>query len=470
MEIVKKNLIAFICGAIALLAIIAWFWPVGSMYSSFQEKLDERKTLHDSIKSLLDPAVHRPPLQPGPTSCPGRERGSPTRRRSRRRRRRPPSSSRRPTRRWRRRCTINRQGHDLLEPGSLPQPSRNMGYHFRYPVQRGDGPRRQARARPRPARPWPLNLPDEVLNSTTLATPEDIKTALDKKWKDEYEQKIYNANGQDVNRKEIEAAVRRRTPRPSPATSTPPGPKNFKIYMDPDALVRRRPGPVGHAVGQRHLVRADDAVGRAGRLPGDPRHEQALDHGVAESPVKNLTEVSLAPDIRMYVTAQDITPPATAGPAAGRPVAALLRQEPDRPGVQLALRRGAFPRGRRARRPPGSPVPGAAPLRPVHHRAEHADADRGHAGGRGPGLHLRDAPCVQVSLDCESLFMRDWTAPRWSPRTNPTPGMGPMPKDVQDRLGIPAPAPACRDRTAPAGPGPSRWGSEGGDDVRTGTR
>ena len=47
------------------------------------------------------------------------------------------------------------------------------------------------------------------------------------------------------------------------------------------------------------------------------------------------------------------------------------------------------------------------------------------------------ARCVQVSLDCEELFMRDWTV-RQSDPNHPAP----MPLDVQKVLGIPPQAPA----------------------------
>jgi len=40
MEIVKKNILSVICGVIALIALIALFWPIGGMYSDDQVKLD----------------------------------------------------------------------------------------------------------------------------------------------------------------------------------------------------------------------------------------------------------------------------------------------------------------------------------------------------------------------------------------------------------------------------------------------
>jgi hypothetical protein len=50
------------------------------------------------------------------------------------------------------------------------------------------------------------------------------------------------------------------------------------------------------------------------------------------------------------------------------------------------------------------------------------------------------ARCVQVSLDCEELFMRDWTVRQLVADPNHP---APMPLDVQKVLGIPPQAPAA---------------------------
>ena len=36
MELVKKNVVNIVCGLIAVLAMIAWLWPISGMYDSFK--------------------------------------------------------------------------------------------------------------------------------------------------------------------------------------------------------------------------------------------------------------------------------------------------------------------------------------------------------------------------------------------------------------------------------------------------
>ncbi len=58
------------------------------------------------------------------------------------------------------------------------------------------------------------------------------------------------------------------------------------------------------------------------------------------------------------------------------------------------------------------------------------------------GYFYGDRPCVRVTLDCEAIFLRDWTV-RTLPTataTGGTPKAPPMPVEVQKALGI-TPAP-----------------------------
>ncbi len=53
MDIVKKNLLSIIFGVIALAALVAWVWPLGSIKREAQSKLDERVSLYRSMQSML---------------------------------------------------------------------------------------------------------------------------------------------------------------------------------------------------------------------------------------------------------------------------------------------------------------------------------------------------------------------------------------------------------------------------------
>lgn len=54
MEIIKKNLLSVICGVVALLAVVLYFWPLRGIIAETQKKLDERITIQSSMQTLLD--------------------------------------------------------------------------------------------------------------------------------------------------------------------------------------------------------------------------------------------------------------------------------------------------------------------------------------------------------------------------------------------------------------------------------
>lgn len=62
MEIVKKNLISIICGVVALAAIVAVFvYPLGGFYTALKAKADQRATVQNKIDAL----IHKNRVFPG---------------------------------------------------------------------------------------------------------------------------------------------------------------------------------------------------------------------------------------------------------------------------------------------------------------------------------------------------------------------------------------------------------------------
>lgn len=53
MEIVKKNILSIICGVVALLAIVFWFWPLKGIESEARAQLEKRAALYKQMDSLL---------------------------------------------------------------------------------------------------------------------------------------------------------------------------------------------------------------------------------------------------------------------------------------------------------------------------------------------------------------------------------------------------------------------------------
>src|SRR3954454_10332265 len=60
MDLLKKNLVSVICGAVAILAVVAVFWPIKGYYAELQTKLDDRAKVYSSMKALLTKERHLP--------------------------------------------------------------------------------------------------------------------------------------------------------------------------------------------------------------------------------------------------------------------------------------------------------------------------------------------------------------------------------------------------------------------------
>ena len=54
MDIVKKNLLSIICGVVAVIALVLWFWPLGSIQAEAQTKLEQRTKLYGQMQSALN--------------------------------------------------------------------------------------------------------------------------------------------------------------------------------------------------------------------------------------------------------------------------------------------------------------------------------------------------------------------------------------------------------------------------------
>ena len=56
MEILKKHTLSLVCGVIAILAVVAWFWPIGGMYDDENVVLQTRhKAYEDLVRVVKSP-------------------------------------------------------------------------------------------------------------------------------------------------------------------------------------------------------------------------------------------------------------------------------------------------------------------------------------------------------------------------------------------------------------------------------
>src|SRR3954451_8365532 len=65
MELVKKNMLSIICGAVVIVAIVVWLVPVRGMLASQQAELESHKQQYDELEKLArkphnEPSVDLP--------------------------------------------------------------------------------------------------------------------------------------------------------------------------------------------------------------------------------------------------------------------------------------------------------------------------------------------------------------------------------------------------------------------------
>src|SRR5690348_7499465 len=62
MDIVKKNIVSILCGVVAILALVAIFWPVGGMTKELQDKVEKSKSDYYAKLTSLRSAKRRLPV------------------------------------------------------------------------------------------------------------------------------------------------------------------------------------------------------------------------------------------------------------------------------------------------------------------------------------------------------------------------------------------------------------------------
>src|SRR5688500_4084548 len=68
MNIIKKNIISVICAVIAILAIVASFFPLGGYVENLQSNLDKSKSNYDTLEGLRTKTRQLPSLSPDATT------------------------------------------------------------------------------------------------------------------------------------------------------------------------------------------------------------------------------------------------------------------------------------------------------------------------------------------------------------------------------------------------------------------
>jgi hypothetical protein len=229
-DILKKNAISIACGVVALIAVVLIFFPADQWITDLQSKLDERKSVNNTLATLANKSRSLPILDPNATAAtPMRQFPSET----------IIAQGLEATKAVKLQSQklfqvavdLNQRGHALLVNNSLPKSGEVPKLQFRgaYAAAFKFGPDRQTPQLP------DYNIPVSILKATQPPTAEEIAAAQEGLWNDKYVQRIVLVGGQPANAPQVSAdyvAEASKLPevlRQSRATES-------KIYMMPGAL------------------------------------------------------------------------------------------------------------------------------------------------------------------------------------------------------------------------------------------
>jgi hypothetical protein len=215
MDIVKKNLLSIICGVIALVAIIAAFWPLGSYIAELRQSVAQREATYSLLNSLrtrsrnwpvinLD-ASQQVALEQFPSQAVIAKGGEMV-------------------------TNVKKESETILEaarklnerkllvPGSLPSPTETERFQFRQAYETAVE-----------------NLVRDKLNPGTPPTPEEIAAEIQSVWDREFKKQIRIVNNVAINQAQVEENFNERKlliPNEMRAKVA----QTKSIYVNPDAL------------------------------------------------------------------------------------------------------------------------------------------------------------------------------------------------------------------------------------------
>jgi len=380
-----------------------------------------------------------------------------------------------------------RGGRTLVVMNVLPKTSRQEGqvplYRFRseYAQVLTSGGK--------PANPNVLNLPDAVLHSVEPPTDDEIKLEKNKLWDSQYKTQIIIVNGQASNRREVVLDYLKATENFDEDYRKKKA-RNYQVYLERSALAMlqsvadpKLPAPSMEDIwyAQMSLWVQQDVCNAIATLNGSrPEYKN-----IPTNPVKHLIAIEIPQTIAMYaikggapgvgVTPAVPTPAApppsdTGGDTGGDASAAAAATPSATPGVGIDVKDYTLgPTGRVCNRLYDvvqfnvDVVVDAQMVKPFIQQLQYrqfinvlemdvqgVDLD----AALDEGFEYGKKPVVELKLKCEALFLRDWTAwvPSWVPadvrRLLNIPAssqvvQGPMPLEVQTKLGVQKPPPAA---------------------------
>jgi hypothetical protein len=425
-EILTKYWVGILCGVVALIAIIASFVPLGGYHEQLKQKLQSSAHTYTELNSLLTAHRLKPKMfgdteqqelgvfpsqtiiDSGKTLVADLEKES----------------------RNAMATVVKINIHPPVAPGALPNPGGPGGYNFRDAYLKR-------------LNPIDGTIYTQTLKATMPPTTDDIKKEGDRLWKDEYVPRLIpDASGsgslnKDLIDKEYKEAMDR-----LPGEMRSARAQAAKVYMAPtvmvmDPTVSNRllppPSPVVMWWAQMALWVQEDVAAGVAEANKDAAN-------VTQSRVKRIVAINFPIGPQM-IYGKTVSLPGSSMPGAAPDATAAPTQNPN-DQVPLDFTRTASGRIScglydvvryqvelvvAAKELPAVLTSFSDNKLVTVMNIENLVAEDGAAASKDGYLYGPD-PVVRVTLRCESLFLREWTAPL-------------MPDLIKKMLGVPLPPP-----------------------------
>jgi hypothetical protein len=184
MDIVKKNILSILCGVVALIGVIVWFFPIGGMYNELKAQVEASAAKYDETEALRKATRRLPTLDLEGNEAPplGRFPNEKTIEVGREATEAMAGQSKKML------TTVSEKNvRQLLTPDSLPKPAEKARLDFTYEyydvLGLGDSL-------------WQVGLP-AALKATLPPTPQQIEQRAEKLWAEKYAVQVVEIGGQD---------------------------------------------------------------------------------------------------------------------------------------------------------------------------------------------------------------------------------------------------------------------------------
>lgn len=425
MDIVKKNWLSIACGVVALIAVIAIFWPISGYYEELEADAKTRAANYSTLEGLANKSRTLPIVAPGEVAEPQPLNSFPT-----------PEVIK-----WGQKLTgqvksqsqelmkavVELNRHQLLVPGSLPNPSSSIAFTFReeYNRRMNYDPATQDKG---------SSLASTVLRAGIPPTDLEIKEQLERERNAYLQDNQIFEGGKIANKDRIDQELARLS-EALPQELFREAANRFQMYISPNAftvhepLIRDRstPEPSTIFAAQMQLWIQEDICKAIRAMNGDSKNTMT-------SPVKHLLriEVVLPPGMNlgtqqgsmaMMQQQQQQVAAAPADPGGELPKdfafsptgrtsnglydvihsTVTIRTEADRiPSIVQGMQNNQF-----------QTVIVVEKITPVDSSVE---AARGYLYG--------EKPIVEVTMQVESLYLREWLVPLMPQRIKQAMGIG----------------------------------------------